>query len=124
MKNIHIVFSTIVSEKWDFFTESLAINQEMSLDEMKVEVNKLIDSFNRVEVSRYGSDVFQRQVKEIIGYIPMKSSDEKYPTSYGKYKSFSEVPDCVLSYCSENFKTLSAYLVKKFDLNEEVLVVM
>lgn len=124
MKNVHIVFSTIVNEKWDFFTESLAINSEMSFEEMNIEVNKLIDSFNRVEISRYGSDVFQRQVKEIIGYIPMKTLGEKGPTSYGKYKSFSEIPDCVLSYCSEKYRTLSAYLVKKFDSNEEVLVVM
>lgn len=124
MKNIHIVFSTLVNEKGDFFTESLAINQELSFEEMCSEINMLIKSFNSTEVSRYGSDVFQRSVKEIIGFIPMKSGGEKNPVSYGKYKTFSEVPSCVLSYCSENFKTLSAYLVKRFNSDEEVLVVM
>lgn len=128
MKNIHIVFSTIVNEKGDFFTESLGITEEMTIEQMTQEIQTLLDSYNRVEVSRYGADVFQRKLKRIVGYIPMNVKGERSPEVYGEYKSFSEVPKCVLNYCSENLKTKSAYLVKKFDSSldglDDVLVVM
>lgn len=117
-----VIFSTNVVN-WNYFPESIKI-KDLELTDMegiKWKINELIENFNRVEIQRYGPDVFKRTLRDVIWYIPAKEN-ETHPKMIWKYNGHSEVPDSVKEYTT--WPTLSLYKCKSFDWNKDIYITL
>ena len=121
MNKNFIIFRTNTSNN-KFMTEFLLIDDNLSIEDWKKEILKLLDKYNVIEVKRYWKDVFKRTLKDIIGYIPQVWT-EKEPISYWKYENFEQIPENIA--IESWMPTLTLYTVKSFELNKnDILITM